>query len=412
MTALATLMRKSISFLRLLPAARAEVIRDRAGSLPEDPGCDRVIDAGLGWLGCAQDNSRTHDGGVARHYSLRAGWSASYPETTGYIVPTMLAGARLRGRTEYRDRARRMLDWLVSIQLPSGGFQGGMVDQEPVVPVTFNTGQILMGLAAGVREFGEPYLEPMRRAADWLTATQDPDGGWRRFASPFAAPGLKVYETHVAWGLLEAARARPEPRYVEAALRNVHWALSHQRDNGWFAYCCLDDPDRPLTHTLGYVLRGIVETYLETRDRVLLDAARRTADGLLGALRPDGFLPGRLGPDWDAAASWVCLTGSAQIAHCWFQLAEVSGEARYREAAQAANRFVRRTVRVEGPAEVRGAVKGSWPVQGGYGTLQYLNWACKFLVDSCVFERESWPSCPPGMMGSPSEYDRDGAAGT
>jgi hypothetical protein len=387
MTALATIARKSLTFLRLPAAARAEVLRDRRNRLPDDPGCDRIIDEGLGWLGRAQDHSRTADGGVARHYSLRTGWGASYPETTGYIVPTMLEGARLRGREEHRDRARRMLDWLVSIQLPCGGFQGGVIDQTPVVPVTFNTGQILMGLAAGVREFGGAYLEPMRRAADWLVATQDPDGCWRRFATPFAAPGEKAYETHVAWGLLEASRARPEPRYVEAALRNVGWALGHQRGNGWFARCCLDDPDHPLTHTLGYVLRGVVEAHRETGDAALLEAACRTADGLLGALRPDGVLPGRLGSDWGAAAPWVCLTGSAQVAHCWLLLAEATGEARYREAARAANRFVRRTVRIDGPPEARGAVKGSWPVQGGYGTFQYLNWACKFLVDSCILEQ-------------------------
>ena len=36
-----------------------------------------------------------------------------------------------------------MLDWLVSIQMPSGAFQGGTIGESPVVPVTFNTGQIL-----------------------------------------------------------------------------------------------------------------------------------------------------------------------------------------------------------------------------------------------------------------------------
>ena len=31
----------------------------------------------------AQDYSSSEDGGVARHYGLLNGWSASYPETTG-----------------------------------------------------------------------------------------------------------------------------------------------------------------------------------------------------------------------------------------------------------------------------------------------------------------------------------------
>src|SRR5690606_2591328 len=190
---------------QLPPAARAARKRDRAGLSASDPGSDAVIDACLSWLCLAQDRSRTQDGGVARDYSLIDGWASSYPETTGYIVPTLLRCAEREGFADLRERARRMLDWLARIQLPGGGFQGGKVDATPVVPVTFNTGQILFALASGVEWFSA-YVEPLRRAADWLVATQDSDGCWRKYPTPFAAPGEKAYETHVAWGLLEAAK--------------------------------------------------------------------------------------------------------------------------------------------------------------------------------------------------------------
>src|SRR5262249_62031267 len=124
-----------------------------------------------------------------------------------------------------------------------------------------------------------------------------------------------------------------EPRYAEAALANVRWALTKQGDNGWFDCCCLEQPDRPLTHTLGYVLRGVLEAYRFTREPGLLGAARKTADGLLTALRPAGHLPGRLNSDWGAAVPWACLTGSVQVAHCWLMLFQDTGELRYREAA-------------------------------------------------------------------------------
>src|SRR5205085_10345256 len=126
---------------------------------------------------------------------------------------------------DMRERARRMTDWLVRIQLPGGGFQGGKIDMTPVMPVTFNTGQILLGLAAAETAFGQ-YREPMRRAADWLVHTQDPDGCWRKHPTPFATAGEKEYETHVAWGLFEAARIDPDRGYAEAGLANVAWALS------------------------------------------------------------------------------------------------------------------------------------------------------------------------------------------
>jgi hypothetical protein len=260
-----------------------------------------------------------------------------------------------------------------------------MVNQTPVVPVTFNTGQILLGLAAGVGAYDE-YRPVLRAAADWLATTQDPDGCWRRHPTPFAAPGEKAYETHVAWGLFEAARVEPNPAWADAALRNVHWALGRQRPNGWFQDCCLNDPTAPLTHTLGYVLRGLVEAHRFTGDPALLDAARRTADGLLSAVRPDGALPGRLDQHWLPRAKWSCLTGNVQVAHSWLMLYQATGHRPYRDAALAANRFVRRTMQYGGPDETRGGVKGSFPVHGDYGRYQYLNWACKFMVDANALE--------------------------
>ncbi len=99
-----------------------------------------------------------------------------------------------------------------------------------------------------------------------------------------------------------------------------------------------------------------------------------------------GFLPGRLRADWSAAVDWSCLTGSVQIACCYFLLYDETGERRYRNAALALNRFVRRSVRLDAPPEIRGGVKGSFPVSGPYGAYEYLNWAAKFLADAMQLE--------------------------
>jgi hypothetical protein len=367
-------------------AARIERNRDRE-PLPSDPGAEPVLRASLAWLCEAQDRSASADGGVARSYDLLHGWETSYPETTGYIVPTFLEYATRFGRPDLRERARQMCDWLAAIQLAEGGFQGGRIDSVPAVPVTFNTGQILIGLAVAQAAFGS-YLIPMRRAADWLVQTQDSDGCWRRHPTPFAAPGEKEYETHVAWGLFEADRVEPSRGYGEAGLSNVRWALSEQHPDGWLPRCCLDDPSQPLTHTIGYALRGVLEAYRFQPDPALLDSARRIADGLLHALAKEGRLAGRLKAGWIPAAPWVCLTGACQVAVCWMLLYRITREWRYAEAAFAANSFVRRTVRLDGPAATRGAVKGAFPIDGDYGRFQYLNWAAKFLADSLMLEME------------------------
>ena len=112
-------------YWQLPSAAKVEYRRDRWKPAEEDPGIERSISAGIAWLARAQDQSASRDGGVARHFSLITGWSTSYPETTGYIVPTMLAHAAAAGDADARLRALRMLDWLTSLQFPEGGFQAG-----------------------------------------------------------------------------------------------------------------------------------------------------------------------------------------------------------------------------------------------------------------------------------------------
>jgi hypothetical protein len=381
------LINTSINFVKLPLFGKNLYLSDLKGLSDDDPGIDKSVSLALSWICRAQDNSNSRDGGVASHYSIVNGWSASYPETTGYIVATLLENALIRGDADLRCRAKKMLDWLVSIQLTDGGFQGGLIDSLPVVPVTFNTGQILIGLAAGVKEFGDTYLSAMTRAADWLATSQDSDGCWRKFSSPFAAKGDKCYDTHVSWGLLEASRICCNSMYEDTAYRNISWALKQQKENGWFDKCCLTDVDRPLTHAIGYVLRGVIEGYLYFNDPVFLKAATATASGLLGTISPSGFIPGRLDSKWSGAVTWSCLTGTVQIAHCWLLLYQLTGDIMYRNAAFNANAYVRKTVIDNGNLDIVGGIRGSFPVYGGYGTNQFYNWACKFFIDSQLLEK-------------------------
>lgn len=373
-------MMKHLSVLR-------EHLRDRLLGLPADPGIEQVVRACTAWLVRAQSRSATRDGGVAAYFSLKTGWSSSYPETTGYIIPTLLQMAELENDSHVRESAARMLTWLEQIQFEDGGFQGGMVDAAPARPVVFNTGQILFGLVAGVKQWGDTHRPAMQRAADWLVDVQDADGAWRRYRSPFTTEGAKTYETHVAWALMEADRIIPDRGYGAAAMRNIQWALSRQQDNGWFKDCGLGENSVPNTHTIGYVIRGIIEGWRFSNDAPVLGAARRTADALLSLVDERGWLGGTLDRDWQTDARWVCVTGSAQLAHCLFMLYEDTGHKEYLGAAKRLNRFVRRTVHVSGMGNTDGGVKGSYPTYGAYGPYRFLNWAAKFTIDSNLLEQ-------------------------
>ena len=366
---------------------KREVKRDNSEPLGEDPGIAVSVVAAYDWILRAQEKSASNDGGVARDYSVKKGWATSYPETTGYIIPTLIDGGKYFSNKKYTDSAITALDWCEKIQLESGAFQGGRIENDPV-PVIFNTGQILIGLAAGAKEF-DRYHEAMEKAANWLVDTMDSDGCWRKFGTPFAAAGEKTYETHVSWGLLEAAKVTGNKEYGDAALKNIKWALTKQLENGWFNDCCLDQPESPLTHTLGYVTRGIMEGYLYSKDEELLQSAMKIAGAITTLVDDEGYLPGRWNRDWTPAVSWVCLTGAVQIAHSLMIIYQETDREKYLETALKLNKYVRRTIRLSGDNDAMiGGIKGSYPIDGLYGKFEYLNWAAKFFIDSNMLEAE------------------------
>lgn len=351
-----------------------------------DAGAEKCITSALQWLIDAQDNSSTNDNGIARHYHIAKGWGPSYPETSGYTIPTLLKCSEVFCKPDLSRRARAVLDWLVGIQLSDGAFQGGTAGVQKTTPVAFNTGQIILGLASGVESFGSQYSLPLLRASEWLCKVQDADGSWTSTKSPFGGPGLKAYDTHIAWGLFRAAEVTGRNEFLNIAEHNIKWALSFQHKNGWPSNCCLSNPDKPLTHTIGYYLRGLIEAYKYTKKQEYLNAALLLSSGLSDVVTDSGFLPGRIGSNWNVASNWSCLTGSAQIAICWFLLSEITHNNTLQDLAIRVNGYIRRSMHHDGPSGVKGGVKGSDPISGSYNPFMYLNWAAKFSIDSFLME--------------------------
>jgi hypothetical protein len=214
----------------------------------------------------------------------------------------------------------------------------------------------------------------------------DDDGAWR-CGSQYAPRGVNVYETRTAWGLLEAHAITDNPAHREAAVRNLSFALTQQRTNGWFDNCCIDDAEQPLLHTIAYAIDGLLESGAILGDERFQRAARQAADALLARQRPDGSLAGRFDSQWNEVATWSCLTGDAQTAVVWLRLFELTRDEEYFHAAQRMNRYLCSTQDLSAvDPGVRGGIKGSQPVSAEYGAYEYLNWAAKFFADSLMLE--------------------------
>jgi uncharacterized protein YyaL (SSP411 family) len=363
--------------------------RERTGGHTVEPSHGPHLAAALAWLARAQDASP--DDGVARSYTLLRhpyfgprGWVASYPETTGYIIPTWYEAARVTGDAALSARATRAARWEVAIQLASGAVRGGVLG-EPESPAVFNTGQVMLGwLAAFAATADGTFADAARRAGRFLVAAQDPDGHWRK-SSRFAAAGLSVYNARTAWALAEAAERLGEPAFRDAAARQLRAAVALQHGNGWMPQCCLSDGTRPLLHTLAYAVRGLLEGGRVLGDDALVRAASRLAQPLAAAVRADGWMAGRYDERWQPAVRWSCLTGQAQMATNWIRLWDVTGDPTWLEPVPRVLAFLKRTQnRASRDPGLRGGIKGSYPLDGGYNPYQLLNWATKYFVDALL----------------------------
>ena len=246
------------------------------------------MQAALGWLMRAQDAGA--DRGISYGVPFGQDFLPSYPETTGYIIPTFLKLSTLD--RSLVARAVEAGDWEIEVQLPSGAVMGGPYTTQNRSPALFNTGMVLLGWSALYRETGQRrFLDAARRAADWMISLQEPDGNWVKGNSQFANQATTVYNVKAAWGLCEAAAAGLGSSVKEAAIRNAEYCLGQQRLNGWFANCSLDDPAQPLLHTMAYAMQGLIGIGEVTKRDDFIEGAARCADALVNVMDDHGFLP-------------------------------------------------------------------------------------------------------------------------
>jgi hypothetical protein len=283
--------------------------------------------AAIDWIARAQD--ATPNGGVSSTYNvLFMRWGASYPETTGYIIPSMFDYFHTTGDDQYKQRGLRMADWEVSVQMESGAFQSGDLDVLPQKPAIFNTGQVLSGLTRAYIETKEhKYKEATERGASWLLECQDTDGAWRRNLSALTTNPVHVYNARTAWALLQAHRITLKEIYLAAAVKNIDWVLTQQQANGWFQNAAFNINEEPPLHTIAYTIEGILE--------------------------------------------------------CGVYL----GSGAYIDAARIMNQYLKSMQNLKSTNKgIRGGVKGSQPCWGGYMRFSYPSWAAKFFVDALLLE--------------------------
>ena len=343
---------------------------------------DVHIKAAVDWLSYAQ--KQNDDGGVSALYSLFDGWSPSYIETTGYIIPTFFNYAEFSKNPVYRQKAIEMADFELRSQLSSGAFPGAGTKNTPVV---FNTGQVIFGLCRAYEETKkERYKKAAEKAANWLLSVMDMDGCWRKHEY---LNHVHTYNTRTAWALLQAHKISKKDAYKKAAEKDIDWALTQQQENGWFENNGFYPEQEPLVHTIAYSIRGILESGIYLEKARYIKAAEKAAVELLKKQRKDGSLAGSFDGSWKSSVRWSCLTGNSQMSIIWQKLYIETKNQKFLTAAKKSNNYMRRVQNLRTSNRgIRGGIPGAYPIYGWYAPFSFPNWAAKFFVDSLLLEND------------------------
>ncbi len=373
--------------------AYSEVRRERNGEHSIHDNRYHLEEA-IAWLRRAQD--ATPDKGVARGYSMAwdpyfqsKGWQPSYPETTGYIIPTFFDCATYFDDQDLFQRAVEMANWEIDIQMKNGAVRGGVISEEKPVPSVFCTGQVIFGWLRAYHETDDiGFMNAAKKAGDFLLKLQDENGQLvedNRYN--FANKDTTVYHTRVAWSLVLLGKIANNEKYLQAGIRNIEYNLKYQEKNGWFGNNCLTDPRQPLLHTICYAIRGTLEAGILLNNDRFIEAAKLAADHVLHVNEKGEYLSGRYNMNWEGTVSWSCLTGDAQLAIIWLKLYKLTRNSNYLKGTRKIIAFLKTTQNCStSNMGLRGGIKGSYPFGGNYGKFQILNWATKFYVDALLLE--------------------------
>lgn len=336
--------------------------------------------AALSWLKQSFDVNK--EGGSSAYYTQfwkPFSWARAYPETTGYIIETLLDYEKLYPDWKLRDYALRAANWICTLQLKDGALPGGISGSKK--PSIFNTGQMIFGLVRAYElTYNQKYYDVFNSAAYWLTNSLENDGSWKKAA--YVQDHVPSYYTRAIWPVLLANQYIKDPVVTEKMTLALTYYHSRLTPKSSIKYWAFRKGQKAFTHTIAYTIRGFFESSLLLNNKELNDLAINLADKVMSLRELKGKLAGWYDEEWNGDYWFTCLTGNCQMAIIFCRIYEQTNDPRFLNTALKVFGDVINHQNMGGNINKRGALPGSYPFYGRYMAFRYPNWATKFFLDA------------------------------
>ncbi len=310
--------------------------------------------------------------------SIRGTWGAVYPETTGYLVPTMLNYANYFDNKKVKKLALKQQNFLKSITNQDGSFRQSIDNEEPII---FDCAQIILGLLSIVPELKDPegLLSRIKRSVDWLGLQLDDEGEF--IAHNYVENYNPAYYARVAWPMASAELIKySKPRTKTKKL--ISRIAKLQQENYAFDKAGFHPRQTAYTHTIAYTLRGLWECAEILNDRKLKKRVRKSMNALAELILKKEKVAGSYTASWRGDYSYICASGNAQLAIIYLLLYETSGHKRNLSPIE---NLLGPLIKNQRKHLVNGgAVPSSIPIRGKYQRMKYTNWTQKFYCDALL----------------------------
>ena len=342
------------------------------------------MDLAASWLMSMNDVSR--DGGVPRwvnliEYSPNSSLSEpSFPETTGYILTSLIFANSYTEIVVPKERLQRIKDYLITVQHETGAFYN--VSESPRL-LAFDTGQILTGLCSYYKnvEKDEQVYCAIVRAANWMAEAISESGQYKHYAN---YNGSRCYYAQATNGLLQAYFITESPRHLDAVRRNADY-ISNQFTGSWFRRFSFEDHPAQNLHGISYTLRGMMDLgrFLHTPE--YCNSVKSCIDEMFRKNEDFQNFPGHFKAGYTRYNKFASPTGMSQLAIVCYLLNEYYDMSTYKVYGDLLVDAVKNfQLQGFGDRLLDGAIPGSWPVHGPYAHCSLPNWATKFFLDALV----------------------------